>query len=41
MNWYAEIVRSYFARWLRQWYEQVGDPGRFFAEVGEETSPSG
>jgi len=36
MNWYAEIARSYFARWLRQWYEQVGDPGRFFAEVGEE-----
>ena len=21
MNWYAEIARSYFARWLRQWYE--------------------
>jgi hypothetical protein len=31
MNWYAEMTRSYFARWLRQWYEQVGDPGRFFA----------
>jgi hypothetical protein len=36
MNWYAEIARAYFTRWRPQWYEQIDDPDRFFAEVGEE-----
>ncbi|MGH3193254.1 MAG: hypothetical protein ACRDOL_39590 [Streptosporangiaceae bacterium] len=36
MSWYAELARAYFTRWLPQWYEQIEDPDRFFAEVGEE-----
>lgn len=38
MNWYAVIARSYFARWLPQWYEQIDDPDSFFAALGEEVA---
>jgi hypothetical protein len=38
MNWYAVIARSYFARWLPQWYEQIDDPDSFFAALGEKVS---
>ncbi len=36
MNWYAELARSYVARWLPQWYEQIDDPDSYFAALGEE-----
>jgi hypothetical protein len=30
------LARSYFARWLPQWYEQIDDPDSYFAALGEE-----
>ena len=36
MNYYGEMARDHWARWLPGRYAQIGDPGSFFSDLGSQ-----
>ena len=36
MNYYGEMARDHWARWLPARYAQIQDPGSFFSDLGSQ-----